>query len=187
VSPEWLISQEPKWSDKQREDVGSRLRRFCAPIWNKPIRYLREADIRALLDPVWKVKRVMASRLRRNIEGVFALAIATQRHGGPNPARWKENLAHVFVAPSTLDEEPFDPVPFEQIPAFAAKLRAIPGSPARALEFLLLTAIRLDKVRTARRDQFDLKRGVWRPPHTGKHKRSLRWHQRGFHFYRALP
>lgn len=175
VADEWLASQEVKWSEKQCEDVSSRVRRFCEPIWNKPIRHLREADVRVLLEPVWRAKRVMASRLRRNIEGVFALAIATKRHPRPNPARWEENLKHVFVAPSSLDEEPFEPVPIEQIPAFAAALRAVPGAAARALEFSLLTAIRSGKARMARLDEIDPKRGTWRPPHTGKHRRSLRW------------
>jgi integrase len=113
--------------------------------------------------------------LRDNIESVFALAIATSRHDGPNPARWKENLDAVFVVPSSLDTENFEPMPYDQVPAFAAALRAVCGTAARALEFGLLTVIRTGKVRMARFDEIDPKRGMWKPPHTGKHKRSLKW------------
>jgi integrase len=172
LADEWIRIQESKWSDAHRRQVDSQMQRFCAPIWNKPIRHLHEADVRAVLDPVWKEKSETASRLRQNIEGTFALAIATKRYDGPNPARWEENLAAVFVAPSKLNVEHFKAVPFEEIPKFAAKLRATKGAAARALEFALLTAIRRGKVRDARFDELTDK-GTWKPPHTGKHKRSM--------------
>jgi integrase len=175
VAEEWFDTQEPKWADKHRGTVTSQVRRFCAPIWNKPIRHLHEADVKAVLDPVWKTTPVTGSRLRHNIESVFALAIATSRHAGPNPARWEENFDAVFVAPSSLDIENFNPMPYDEVPAFAAKLRAVCGPAARALEFMLLTVIRPGKVRMARLNEIDLKRGTWKPPHTGKHKRSLEY------------
>lgn len=174
VAEEWFATQEPKWGDKHRGTVTSQVRRFCASIWNKPIRHLHEADIRVVLEPVSKATSVTFSRLRDNIESVFALAIATKRHDGPNPARWKENLDAVFVARSSLDAENFIPMPYDEVPAFAAALRAKAGAAARALEFGLLTVIRTGKVRMARFDEIT-KRETWKPPHTGKHKRSLKW------------
>src|SRR5260370_35780449 len=38
----------------------------------------------------------------------------------------------------------------------------------------MLTGIRTGKVRIARFDEIT-ERGTWRPPHSGKHKRSLKW------------
>ena len=45
-----------------------------------------------------------------------------------------------------------------------AKLRALEGTPARSLEFLLLTAARRGEVRLARWTEVDLERRVWVVP-----------------------
>ena len=45
-----------------------------------------------------------------------------------------------------------------------AELRALPGVPARALEFTILTAARTGEARFARWSEVDLRAGVWTIP-----------------------
>ena len=45
-----------------------------------------------------------------------------------------------------------------------AELRALPGIPARALEFTILTAVRTGEARFARWSEVDLRAGVWTIP-----------------------
>ena len=49
-------------------------------------------------------------------------------------------------------------LPFAKLPAFMAELRKMQGLPARLLELIILTGMRLDAVRPARCDEFDLPR-----------------------------
>ena len=55
-------------------------------------------------------------------------------------------------------------MPYAELTAFMAELRALPGVPARALEFTILTAARTGEARFARWSEVDLRAGVWTIP-----------------------
>ena len=55
-------------------------------------------------------------------------------------------------------------LPYAELPAFMAELRAMPGIAARALEFTILTAVRTSEARFARWSEVDLRTGVWTVP-----------------------
>jgi hypothetical protein len=71
-----------------------------------------------------------------------------QRHAaagfrsGDNPARWKGNLQHLLAKPDKIAS-------------------AVEGIAARALEFLIFTAVRTDEARLARWSEIDLEQRVW--------------------------
>jgi integrase len=52
-------------------------------------------------------------------------------------------------------------LPYGEISAFMAALRAVDGIPARALEFTILTAVRTNETMGARWDEFDLDQRLW--------------------------
>jgi integrase len=55
-------------------------------------------------------------------------------------------------------------LPWEQLPAFLAQLRAEKGTASRALEFAILTASRTGEVRGMRWNEVDMAEGVWVVP-----------------------
>ena len=55
-------------------------------------------------------------------------------------------------------------MPFEDVPAFVGRLRAMQGVAARALEFTILTAARSGEVLGARWEEIDLLGKVWSVP-----------------------
>jgi integrase len=58
----------------------------------------------------------------------------------------------------------FAALPYAEMPAFMARLRAMDRVDARALEFTILTAARTGEVIGARADEFDLNSAVWNVP-----------------------
>lgn len=175
VAQAWLKTREKKWTnDVYRRQVDRLLTSKCAAIWSKPVKDVDEDDVRRVLEPVWKDTPATASRLRMHIEGVLAKAKALKWRAGENPARWKENLEHSFVAPSKNDTEHVPALPFDAAPAFAAQLRARNDVAAKAVEFLLLTAVRLGDVRKARWRDIDLPGRCWSIPKMVKTKKPFR-------------
>jgi integrase len=60
--------------------------------------------------------------------------------------------------------EHYKALPYPDLPAFMADLRALEGILARSLEFLILTAARTDEVRLSRWSEIDLPGRVWAIP-----------------------
>jgi integrase len=58
----------------------------------------------------------------------------------------------------------FTALPYAELPAFMAKLRAQPGIGFRALEFVILTAARTSEVLRAKWDEVDLNNQIWTIP-----------------------
>ena len=55
-------------------------------------------------------------------------------------------------------------LPYSDMPAFMTGLRTREGIAARALEFVILTAVRINEATTATWDEIDLGRAVWVVP-----------------------
>jgi len=84
---------------------------------------------------------------------------------GENPARWKGHLANVLAMANRTSRTKHHPaLPYAELPAFMAELRAVAGIAARALEFTILTAARTGEARFARWSEFDLDGRVWAIP-----------------------
>ena len=81
-----------------------------------------------------------------------------------NPARWEDLKAMGFESPVKLSRGNHPSLPYPQMPAFMADLRAREAVSARALEFLILTNVRTDAVLNATWEEFDLEQAVWIVP-----------------------
>ena len=65
----------------------------------------------------------------------------------PNPARWKGHLDELLAAKSAISKVAhFAALPYGELPVFMAQLRKEQGPGARALEFLILCAVRTGDV-----------------------------------------
>src|SRR5438105_2140357 len=76
------------------------------------------------------------------------------------------------IDPAVAPIDPFRARPFSEIGDFMWKLRECRDVPARALEFAVLTNLRIGSVRKAHKDEIDLVRMVWTvPPQHLKHRK----------------
>jgi integrase len=102
-----------------------------------------------------------ANRLRGRIERVLDAAKAQGLRTGENPARWRGHLDQLLPKRQRLARGHHAAMPYADLPAFMATLRACEGTAARALEFTILTAARSGEVFGARWDEFDLTNAIW--------------------------
>ena len=129
-----------------------------------------------VLQPIWSTATVTATRVRGRIERIIQYTITAGFRQGDNPARWKGHLENLLPKPSRVAKVRNQPaLPWQQIPAFMARLRKTDTIPARALEFTILTAARSGETLGARWTEIDLKSGLWTvPPERIKSKREHR-------------
>lgn len=119
--------------------------------------------VRTVSGPMWSVMHTTAKRLRERIKIVMDYARVKKHCSGENPAAWAGNLEHELTVPVVWQRrQPW--MPYEEVPAFIASLRQREATTARALEFLILTAVRAGNVRLAEWKQFDLEARVWNIP-----------------------
>jgi integrase len=129
-------------------------------------------NIRLVLDPIWSTKPVLAGHVRERIEAVIDLASTSKFRSGENPARWRGHLAHLYPKVSKIHtKKHYAALPWKEAPGFMPDLRAVDSIPARALEFLILSAVRGIDVRRAKVDGIDLKERVWVIPDRSKNKK----------------
>jgi integrase len=121
--------------------------------------------IMQVLQPIWYIKTETANRVRGRIEAVIDWAKANGYRDGENPARWRGDLDKLLPARGKVAPVKHRrALPFAEMPDFIAKLRAVPGTAARALEFTILTAGRTSEILGAKRSEFDLAARMWTVP-----------------------
>lgn len=114
------------------------------------------------IEPIWQTKTETASRLRGRIESVLDWATARGLRSGENPARWRGHLENLLPARSKVAKvQHHAALPYADMAAFMADLRAMQGVSAKALEFAILTATRTGESVGARWSEFDLDNGMW--------------------------
>jgi integrase len=84
---------------------------------------------------------------------------------GTNPAQWRGHLDKLLPKGSKVAPvEHHAAMPYKDVPAFIARLRANDTITARCLEFTILTAVRTSEATNARFTELDLVGRVWRIP-----------------------
>ena len=149
---------------KHRQQWRNTLETYCAPIWARPIDAIDTAGVLACLTPIWQSKPETASRVRGRIERVLNAAKAERLRAGENPAAWRGHLDATLPKPGKLTRGHHSALPYADMPAFMAELRARPALAAMALEFAVLTATRTSEVLNAQWSEFELGAGLWTIP-----------------------
>ena len=144
---------------KHRSQWRNTLATYTTPIWNKRLAEIETDDVLACLKPIWTAKAETASRVRGRIERVLDAAAARGLRSRDNPARWRGHLANLL--PKRPQHVHHAAMPFDDLPAYVARLRESDGISARALEFTILTATRSGEVLGARWPEIDLDAKVW--------------------------
>ena len=118
-----------------------------------------------VIEPIWATTTETASRVRGRIERVLSSAKVRGLRDGENPALWRGHLAEILPNRSKIAPVEHHPaLPYEDVSAFIARLRAKKGITALALEFTILTAVRTSEAIGAKFNEFDLAAKVWRIP-----------------------
>jgi integrase len=130
------------------------------------------AQVVEALRPIWHSKRETATRLRGRIERILSAAtVAGYRSEGPNPARWRGHLDQLLPSRRKNGRKAkighYPALPFDQIGEFMADLRSREGVAARALEFLILCAVRTGDI-NGQADNEDREPMRWRDVDLGK-------------------
>jgi integrase len=158
-------------TEKQRRNP---LSAYATPMIGKvPLRDIDTAHVTSILDPIWKEKPELASRIRGRIEAILDWAKVRGHRKGENPARWRGHLDHVYQSVAKAKRakrEKFGlaehraALPYVDLPALLIELRKKSGSAAGALEFLILTAARTGEVIKATWSEIDIDAKVWVVP-----------------------
>jgi len=161
-------------SDKHRKQWPSTLEAYAYPvIGNMLVSDIAMRDVKNVLEQetntsdgqtgkLWFVKTETAKRLLGRIKTVLDFATVNEYRTGNNPAQWTGYLDTQLPSPKKLQKVEHHPaVPYAIVGDFMSKLRLNESISAKALEFLILTAVRSGSVRTAEWSEFDLDRKLW--------------------------
>jgi integrase len=158
----WSPIHAGQWIATLRDHVSEKIGAL-------PVASIGTPHVRAVLDPIWRTKSVTAMRVRGRIEAVLGFCIAAGYRAGDNPARWTNHLDKLLPAIGDLRDVKRQPaLPFGEMPAFMAELRAREGMLSLALQFLCLTVVRSHDVRHARRQDIDRAGKLWVIPKLSK-------------------
>ena len=111
---------------------------------------------------LWYVKTETAKRLLGRIKTVLDYATVNDYRTGTNPAQWTGYLSTQLPSPKKLQKvEHYAAIPYQMMGEFMTKLRKNDSISARAVEFLILTAVRSGSVRQAEWSEIDFEKELW--------------------------
>lgn len=164
----FIKAKSPEWKNAKHADqwTNTLISYVYDSIGDLMVRHVTRTHITEILEPIWTTKTETASRVRGRIEVILDWArVKGFRDEGVNPAAWRGNLDKLLSAPKkTKNVRNHPALPIDQMSAFMAKLRGLPGVSARCLEFTILTAARSGESRGARRPEIDFDKAIWIVP-----------------------
>lgn len=155
------------WTNaKHAQQWRNSLATYASPVIGAdPVPLIDTASVLRVVEPLWLTKNETANRVRNRIELVLDWAKAMGYREGENPARYRGHLDKLLAKRSKVRHIKNHPaMPYRDVPAFMAKLRARTGVTAKTLEFIVLTAARMAEATAATWDEFDLVAHVWTVP-----------------------
>lgn len=163
----FIADKRAEWSNpKHVQQWENTLATYARPfIGALRVKDISTAHVLEVLRPIWATKNETAVRLRQRLEMVLDWATVHEYREGPNPARWRGHLDKLMPAPEKVAKRGHhEALPWREIGAFMARLRAREGVGALALEFTILTAARSGEVRGMTWEEVDLDAGLWTVP-----------------------
>lgn len=163
----YISSHVAAWRNrKHASQWGNTLKTYAYPHFGSlPVQSVDTTLVMKAVEPIWTTKTETASRVRGRIEAILDWASTRGYRTGENPARWRGHLENLLPSRTKVtDIKHHAALPFGDLPHFMKQLRRQPGTAARALEFLILTASRTNEVIGARWDEIDVVEKVWNVP-----------------------
>ncbi len=189
---------------KHRKQWVTTLETYAYPIIGKRlVADITRADVLRVLnqpanpkDPksesFWLVKNETANRVLGRIKTVLDYAKSSEYRSGDNPAEWTGNLKNILPAPNTIKTIEHHPsLPYEMVGDFMQVLKGKEGLAAKALQFLILTAVRSGSVRAAEWSEINLAEKLWVIPaehtKTKKHEHRVPLPLQAIALLKSLP
>jgi integrase len=165
IADEYIEAMSPKWRGRATLAAWNRFAlSYANSIRKVPVDKVSTDDVLRVLRPLWHDKIETATKVRERIKIVLDHAKARGLRTGDNPAQWKGHLDQILPGHSKLARGHHAAMPFADVPAFLRRLRDAGGVGARALEFVVLTAVRSGEARGATWAEIDLRAAVWTIP-----------------------
>lgn len=164
---QYIEAHRAGWrNDKHAAQWTATLATYASPVFGAlPASAVDTSLIMKVLSPIWTEKTETAKRVRGRIESVLAWATVQGLRHGDNPARWRNHLDKLLAAPEKVAAiQHHAALHYAAVPEFLRALRAQPGTSARAVELVILTAARTSEVFNASFSEFDLQAKVWTIP-----------------------
>jgi integrase len=164
---EYISSVEAGWkSPVHRQQWRSSLRDHAQSLHDLPVDVVGTEDILAVLTPIWLLKAETAKRVRGRIEKILDAAKARKLRPADamNPATLRGHLSVLLPTQKRLQRGHHPALPWQEAPAFMAKLRQRGAMAARCLEFAILTAARSGEALGATWREIDLIAKLWTLP-----------------------
>jgi integrase len=158
-----------QWTQTLREYVSPHIGKLAVKDIDRPlIIAVLEQHVKAKRGKpsgkFWDVRPETASRVRGRIERILDWAAERGYRQRENPARWKGRLEHALPLRDKRDVKRHEALPYIEIADFMRELREQEGATARALEFIILTAVRCGEALDARWSEVDFKARLWTIP-----------------------
>jgi integrase len=173
----YIKAKAPGWrSLKHEKQWSATLAAYAYPvIGDVLVRNVNLTHITSIVEPHWTTKNETISRVRNRIELVLDWATVRKLRSGDNPARWKGNLDKLLADRKTVGAvTAHRALPANKLHAFMQTLKEVPGTSARCLEFVVLTACRSGEARLATWAEIDTATKTWSIP--GQRMKSGRPH-----------
>ena len=164
---EYLVAHEAGWRGHSslRQWQHCLKNHIFPTLGRKPVNVITTADVHATLSLIWTTIPETARRARNRIELILDFAAAHEWRKGDNPARWKGRLEALLPDQRKVNGKKHLPaMPWREVPAFMARLRAEPANAARALELAILCASRPGEVLNARWSEINFDTATWTIP-----------------------
>ena len=157
-------------------------------VLNQPV---KGTSTKKIIGTLWGTRTETATRLQGRIKKIFDHAIVSEYRTKGNPALWTGYLETQMPKPEKLNKVEHQPaIPYKLIGDFIKQLRAKNSTSTRALEFLILTAVRSGSVRSAEWSEIDYENKVWIIPQ--EHTKTKQEHRvplppQAINLLKALP
>jgi integrase len=145
------------------------LRTYVIPVLGKLLVGSIDVDlVQKVIEPIWEKRHTIARRVLKRIGKILGFAMTKKwSPKGPNPAAWKDNMENLLPDMSNrIRVKPMPALDYKEAPAFVQALRQdyTDWVAAKALEYLILTAVRSNELLGARWQEIDWNDRVWTVP-----------------------
>jgi len=158
------IERLPTWKSAKHGQLWLNvLRDYAFPkIGQMPVDSIGQPEVHMCLSPIWTTKHDTAKRLSQRIKTVLDSAKSKGFRSGDNPVT---AIHEGKTLPTVRNKaQHHDAMPWQEVPAFYAKLAQRDAMAARALRFTILTACRTSEVLEMTWPEVDFEAKLWTIP-----------------------
>lgn len=160
----WAVENPHQFTSAKYRKAWLNSLRAIKELQNIQVNQLNDRKIWDALEEDVQRSPDLGARVRGRIATVLRWAGGERYITGQNPADTDWIKAKVAAAVKGVEKQPMPSFPWELTPKWLVALRRINGMGGRALEFLLLTAVRSGDVRGMQWSEIDLAKAVWTIP-----------------------